>query len=430
LFGLGVEDHESTNVSSRRQFPLKISILTEPSPIGSYICGQSKRIEYLLQYLVEETNDNVELITTEVHDKVKPTLWKNKVAVQYTHGFKLPRYEQISISFDWTGKALRRFCNFRPDLIHTTTPGPLLFPSIIASRLFGIPLVMSCHTHLTAYAKTYLPPVLNTIAEWYLWKFTAIVHSFADLTLVTSPQIREDFVTHGIKRVEVWQKGVNCTQFNPKYADSKMRRRMTDGHPQDFLITYIGRLAEEKRLTILRGVLERIPGARLCLVGTGPYEVHLREYFQDTNTVFLGQISDRTELSKAFASADVFCMPSTSETLGFVVLESMASQVPVVAANEGGLKYLIENERTGFLVTPDDDSEFAAWILQLKSDKDLRHRISIAARKEVEDYTWQRSMEEVRFSFYPSAQENFFRRWEQRFLRKLNHMLPVTNQNK
>jgi sulfoquinovosyltransferase len=123
-------------------------------------------------------------------------------------------------------------------------------------------------------------------------------------------------------------------------------------------------------------------------------------------------------------------MPSTSETLGFVVLESMASQVPVVAANEGGLKYLIENERTGFLVTPDDDSEFAAWILQLKSDKDLRHRISIAARKEVEDYTWQRSMEEVRFSFYPSAQENFFRRWEQRFLRKLNHMLPVTNQNK
>ena len=397
---------------------MKIAVLTEPSPIGSYICGQSKRIEYLMQYLVEDSNDTVELITTEVHDKIRPSLWKDNVSVQYTHGIPLPGYNRISISFDWTLKALRELIRFRPDLIHVTTPGPLLFPCIFASRLIGIPLVMSCHTHLTAYAETYLPPVLDVVIEWFLWRYTVLVHSFADITLVTSPQIQEDFEQHGAKRVHLWQKGVNSTQFHPDYYDEEMRFKMTGGNPKEFLIVYIGRLADEKRIDLLRDVLKRIPDARLCLVGAGPQEAYLRKYFEETKTIFLGQISDKVELSQAFASADVFCMPSTSETLGFVVLESMASKVPVVAADAGGLKYVIDNKRTGFLVTPDDAEAFAVKILELRSNPDLRQQMVTAAREEVEKLTWQNSMAQVRFQFYEYAKENFRERVEQRLLKR------------
>eukprot|EP00977_Amphora_coffeiformis_P022628 scaffold11109_cov138-Amphora_coffeaeformis.AAC.2 len=399
-----VQNCPPTSIEWNASSSLKIAILTEPSPIGSYICGQSKRIEFLMQYLVENTNDTVTLITAEVHDELRPSTWRD-IAVHYTYGMRLPSYSQISISLDWTGKAFRELYNFRPDLIHVTTPGPLLFPSVAASRILGIPLVMSCHTHLTAYSHTYLPPGPNVIAEWLLWRYTAAVHSFAHLTLVTSPQIQEDFQEHGISRVEVWQKGVNSEQFHPDHYNAGMRYQMTGGHPDNFLLVYVGRLAEEKRLVVLKGVLERVTNATLCFVGAGPYENQLRKFFEGTNAVFLGELKGLA-LSQAFASGDVFCMPSTSETLGFVVLESMASGVPVIAANAGGLQHLIEHERTGFLVTPDSEEGFVETAQELQDSPLLRKRIISAARHETELWTWESSMEQLRNDIYPRAMKN------------------------
>lgn len=398
------------------QKKMNVAILTEPSPIGSYICGQSKRIEFLMQYLIEDTNDTVDLITTEVHDSIRPSSWRG-VSVHYTHGFRLQSYNQISISFDFTMKALRELYRAYPDIIHVTTPGPLLFPAVIASRSFGTPIVMSCHTHLTAYARTYLPPGINIFAEWLLWGYTKAVHSFADLTLVTSPQIQEDFARNGIP-AEVWRKGVDSSRFHPDNYDADMRYRMTAGNSDDYLLVYIGRLADEKRLVVLKEVIQNISDATLCLVGAGPYEQTLREHFEGTKTIFLGQLSG-VELSQAFASADVFVMPSTSETLGFVVLESMASGVPVVAANAGGLKHLIKNETTGFLVTPDRPETFVNAIERLKSTSILRSIIAEAARREAELWTWEKSMGELRYQLYPRAMKSFENRLERRALRGL-----------
>ena len=397
----------------------KIAVLTEPSPIGSYICGQSKRIEYLMNYLVTNSNDTVQLITAEVDSSSKPSSWLG-IPIHYTFGFGLPSYNQISISFDFTGKAIRELYRFSPDLIHATTPGPLLFPSVIASRLFNVPIVMSCHTHLTAYAAAYLPPILNKIAEWLLWRFTEVVHSFADLTLVTSPQIQEEFLSNRIA-ASLWRKGVNSTQFHPDYYDNDMRLRMTGGHPKDYLIVYIGRLAEEKRLTMLKDVIQGINGATLCLVGTGPQERKLKRHFEGSKTIFLGQMTG-VELSQAFASADVFVMPSTSETLGFVVLESMASRVPVVAANAGGLKHLIQNATTGFLVTPDRAEEFVHTIQELKANATLRDRIADAARREAALWSWEKSMESLRFDLYPRAIQNCEDRLEKKAWRLVRQL--------
>lgn len=86
----------------------------------------------------------------------------------------------------------------------------------------------------------------------------------------------------------------------------------------------------------------RIPKARLALVGGGPDSESLKEHFKGTKTVLAGQMTGEA-LSQAFASADVFVMPSDTETLGFVVLESMASGVPVVGANAGGIPDLIDD---------------------------------------------------------------------------------------
>merc|ERR1712176_1681593 len=102
-----------------------------------------------------------------------------------------------------------------------------------------------------------------------------------------------------------------------------------------------------------------MPNARFAVVGKGPQKEELEKYFKGTKTVFLGQRSG-DELSQAFASADTFIMPSDSETLGFVVLESMASGVPVIGANAGGIPSIIDDERTSFLVEPGDIDGYVA----------------------------------------------------------------------
>jgi sulfoquinovosyltransferase len=172
------------------------------------------------------------------------------------------------------------------------------------------------------------PKIWARIAELGTWFVIWLIHSMADLTIVTSSQIQTEFCQHGIN-VQIWQKGIDTQRFHPRYASPRMRKIMTNGHENDFLMLYVDRLSKEKRLKDLKAMLERMPNnVRLCLVGHGPQDEELKEYFKGRKVVFTGHLSG-TELSEAYASADVFVMPSDSETLGFVVMESMASGVPV-----------------------------------------------------------------------------------------------------
>ena len=127
-----------------------------------------------------------------------------------------------------------------------------------------------------------------------------------------------------------------------------MRARLTEGHPEDKLIVYIGRLSAEKGIEAARLILEAIPGIRLALIGDGPHRAKLQRHFAGSSTHFAGYLMG-AELASAHASADPFFMPSGTETLGLVVLEAMASGTPVVAAREGGLVDIVRDGVTGHL---------------------------------------------------------------------------------
>mmetsp|Transcript_58112 Transcript_58112/g.173427 ORF Transcript_58112/g.173427 Transcript_58112/m.173427 type:complete len:315 (+) Transcript_58112:381-1325(+) len=269
-----------------------------------------------------------------------------------------------------------------------------------------VPLVMSYHTHLPSYGKNYLGFIPGI--EEFAWFLLRWAHTRADLTLVTSPQMRDELVANGIPRVDVWRKGIDTVRFDPKFKSQKWRETMTDGNPDDFLMVYVGRLGAEKRLKDIKAVLERVPNARLCLVGGGPNEDDLKRYFKGTKTVFTGQLSG-DDLSSAFASADAFMMPSDSETLGFVVLESMASGVPVIGANAGGIPDIIDDGDTGFLVTPGDTKAFVDCVKQLQ-DKDFREAMGKRARAEAERWGWEAATSQLRNVQYEKALINFHSR--------------------
>ena len=161
--------------------------------------------------------------------------------------------------------------------------------------------------------------------------------------------------------------------------------------------------------------MKQIPNCRLCIVGKGPYESEVRKSLLDTPTVFTGELRG-IKLSQAFASGDCFVMPSDSETLGFVVLESMASGVPVVAANAGGIPGIFQHEQNGFLVPTGDIAAYTNRIKLLQRNLELRQKMSATARESVASLGWSKSMQKMRKGSYIRAMDNCDSRWEKRLL--------------
>ena len=293
----------------KRNPPRNVALLIEPTPF-THVSGYSNRFKEMLRYL-SKAGDHVDILTTDTKTP-KEELPKQSFGydIEHTQGFTFWLYDHISLTFDVPEmKGAKMMERRRPDLIHVTSPGFLLFAGLFYARVMRIPLLLSYHTHLPLYGRNYLGFIPGI--EEFSWGLIRFAHTRADLTLVTSPQMKEEMEANGIPRVEVWRKGIDTVRFDPKFQCEEMRSRMTDGHPDEFLMVYVGRLGGEKRLKDLRPVLEKMPNARLCMVGGGPQDEELKEYFKDTKTVFTGQLSGN-ELSSAFASADVFMMPSDS----------------------------------------------------------------------------------------------------------------------
>jgi sulfoquinovosyltransferase len=379
--------------------PLKIGLMVEPTPF-THISGYSNRYKEMLTYL-NKAGDTVEIIVTD--DTENPPKEFQNFPIDYTHGFRFALYPIISMSIDWQMKGIALIKRLKPDIMHVTTPSFMVLVCGIYAKMFGIPLIMTYHTHLPVYARNYLgwvPFILPV--TWFTVKY---IHAQADLTLVTSPQLKAEFEEQGIERVDVWRKGIDTVSFNPKYKNAETRKMLTDDNPDDFLIVYIGRLGKEKRIEDLKGVLEKNPNIRLAIVGGGPYMENLKEAFKGTKTVFTGTLLGQP-LWEAFASGDVFIMPSDSETLGFVVLESLASGVPVIGARAGGIPDLIdENEetRTGYLVPPGDIDAMSTCVNELINDREKMKAMGVRGRNEAERWSWEKATAVLRNVQYRKA---------------------------
>lgn len=397
-------------VPLRQTPPRRIGLMVEPTPF-THVSGYSNRFNEMLKYL-SKAGDDVQIVTPDQ----SPDAPKKKFGfgIHTIKGFICPFYEGLALAFDVRQESVKIFNRFKPELMHVSSPGFLVFIALIMRRMFKVPLVFSYHTHLPMYARNYckLGPIRVPFAEKFAWFLLNFVHNKADLTLATSPQMQEELSAKGIKRVSVWRKGIDTEVFNPKFKDPEMRSRLTNGNPDSPLLLYVGRLGAEKRLSDLKEVMEKLPSnTRLAFVGKGPAAQELEEEtFADPalkeRVVFTGLLRGE-ELSKAFASADIFCMPSDSETLGFVVLESMASGVPVVAARAGGIPNLIEHGKTGFLIQPKNTDEFAAQIKELIENPERREKIALASRVEAEKWGWEASVSDLRNVQYKQAITNF-----------------------
>ncbi|WP_413199981.1 glycosyltransferase family 4 protein [Nostoc piscinale] len=298
-------------------------------------------------------------------------------------GFPLPLYPELKMALPRPaiGYALEEF---QPDIIHVVNPAVLGLSGIFYSKVLKIPLVASYHTHLPQYLQHYGLGML----EGLLWELLKGAHNQALLNLCTSTAMMEELSSHGIERVDLWQRGVDTELFHPNLASLEMRSHLSQNHPESPLLLYVGRLSAEKEIERIKPILEAIPQARLALVGDGPHRQALEKHFAGTNTHFVGYLMGR-ELGSAFASADAFIFPSRTETLGLVLLEAMAAGCPVVAARSGGIPDIVTDGVNGYLFNPKADIQDAiSATIRLLENQQERDIIRQNARKEAEKWGW------------------------------------------
>jgi glycosyltransferase involved in cell wall biosynthesis len=197
----------------------------------------------------------------------------------------------------------------------------------------------------------------------------------------------------GIKQVGLWRRGVDAEQFHPRNQSAEMRELLSDGHVEDKLLLYVGRLAAEKQIHQLRAALEQVPGTRLALVGGGPAEDSLRKHFEGFPVKFAGYMTG-PRVAAAYASADAFVFASAFESFGLVLLEAMASGIPVVTSRVGGAQDMVNEGVSGYTFDVDDSAGLVEGVRQIFMPGRLAE-MRVAARDHAERQSWPAMMDEL-----------------------------------
>ncbi len=188
------------------------------------------------------------------------------VPIHRVSSVPFPPYPQIKLApiNPGVGNALR---SFGPELIHAVNPFILGRGAPFYSRRLDVPLVASYHTNIAAYARFYGLGHFDRATRWYTRK----LHNRAVINLCTSEATLRYLADEGVERLHLWPQGVDARQFHPDKFSKDWRVRLTNGHPAERLLLYVGRLGHEKNIGNLRVVLGEVPGVRLALVGDGPW---------------------------------------------------------------------------------------------------------------------------------------------------------------
>ncbi|KAI3804173.1 hypothetical protein L1987_32346 [Smallanthus sonchifolius] len=391
----GPPSHVESEITTK---PRRIALFVEPSPFA-YVSGYKNRFQNFIKFL-REMGDEVMVVTT--HEGVPEEFHGAKLVG--SRSFPFPWYQQVPLSLALSPRIINEVKQFKPDIIHASSPGIMVFGALMIAKMLSVPIVMSYHTHVPVY----IPRYTYSWLVQPMWLVIKFLHQAADLTLVPSAAIAKDLQQYKVaaaNTIRLWNKGVDSDSFHPKFHSHEMRIRLSNGEPDKPLIVHVGRIGVEKNLDFLKSAMEKIPHARIAFVGDGPYREDLEKLFEGMPAVFTGMLQGE-ELSQAYASGDIFLMPSESETLGQVVLEAMSSGLPVVAARAGGVPDIIppdQEEKTGYLFTPGDLDDCLNKLVPLLQDTGLREKIGQAARVEMEKYDWRAATRVIRNQQYNAA---------------------------
>lgn len=318
-----------------------------------------------------------------------------------TAGIPLFFYPELKFNF-FRPLFIRRLREFNPDIIHIVDPVVLGTTGLAAARLLHKPIVSSYHTNLAAYCAHFGFPFLTAP----MWSYNRFIHNQCALTFCPSPSTATMLCQQGFERVRIWPRGVDTALFNPERRSSELRaawsQNWSDDATHKVTLLYVGRISWEKNLRLLIQAYREMNHStcHLVLVGHGPAYAEVQQELSGLPVTFTGYLSGEA-LAAAYASADIFAFPSYTETFGQVVLEAMASGLPVVGLLADGVRDLVRHNYAGLLLDTHQLSEeeqasaYREALVQLIQQQPLRQRMRQAALAEAQQRSWYEAMESL-----------------------------------
>ena len=251
----------------------------------------------------------------------------------------------------------------------------------------------SYHNHFTAYAHFYQLGLLHDVG----WRFLRWFHNSGRRTYCPTEAVAAEVRAHGFANTAVWGRGVDTRTFAPAWRTPSLRASI-GLREHELVVLYVGRVAREKgiddaidAMRLLRA-LPDAPPCRLLVVGDGPYLARCRER-AGSNVTFAGHHAG-AQLSRLYATADLFVLPSTTETFGNVTLEAMASGLPVIAAESAVTRELL-TPGAGSFHPPGDAKALASHIARWGRDPALRRAAGRKGRLAAMDRSWERVLDRL-----------------------------------
>lgn len=297
-----------------------------------------------------------------------------------------------SASFPYTMKSelIKQLDEFNPDVIHIATPSFLGFFGIKYAKERNIPVLSIYHTHFISYMQYYfkIPALIRFFERQVATKYRQF-YNRADMVYVPTQQMIHELEGHQVEssRLKLWQRGMNHKLFNPAKRDIKFLKNIT-GNDKPTII-YASRIVWEKNVKTLIETYQEAQKAgkdwNWVIAGDGLAQDAAMSKMP--GAIFLGHVG-HDELSKLYASCDVFVFPSISETYGNVVVEAMASGCIPVIARGGGSQSLVQDGVTGYLCEPNNPTDYINNIDKVLADSHAREKMQEEGYKYTAKLDW------------------------------------------
>jgi glycosyltransferase involved in cell wall biosynthesis len=328
---------------------------------------------------------------------VRPRQAKGRLAHDDEHehlttpGVRIPGYQGLRVGLPCLVRLCRAWLRQRPDVVYVATEGPLGWAALRVAKRLSIPVCSGFHTRFDEFAGHYGLGLAAPLASRYLRRF----HNHTASTLVPTLELQAWLANQGYQRVDILQRSVDLSRFHPSHRCEALRQKWGVDE-QTPVVIYVGRTAAEKDLDLTVEAFERFrqhqPQARMVWVGDGPKRPCLQSAHPDH--IFTGALSG-AELSRAWASADVFVFTSCTETFGNVTLEALASGLAIVAYNYAAAALTIRHGDNGLLAAKGDAPALLAQCQRLAGDDRLRSQLRRQARCSVAHLSQQHVSERL-----------------------------------
>lgn len=299
-------------------------------------------------------------------------------------GLPIPGYAGLRFGMPMFEKLRAAWKQYRPDVVHIATEGPLGWAALKAARTLNIPVTSSFHTNFHRYCKYYKADWLRGLVTRHLREF----HNQTALTMAPNSLLKNTLEDEAYENVVVLGRGIDTGLFSPSRRSEALRASWGLS-PDQLAVIYVGRIAAEKSLGVVIKAFDLIkesnPDAKMIWVGDGPELKKLRK--KHPHHIFCG-MQRGAVLADHYASADMFLFPSMTETFGNVVTEAMASGLAVVAYDYAAAEIFIKHQENGVLVPYGDQQQFVDSAVALSLNLLTVRQLGMEAGKAVQGYAW------------------------------------------